>query len=321
VKGPLVVSRVGREGAPASAFTRHVPVFTSDNSTSPSAIHNDRARYILISELGLPAHALCLVTTDMQRLRNQRARPQPPNTITVEVTVEVNRQEIGSSFHDTDCPAIPPYSILPIRHPGDTRRPQVHRPAQLLSMQEPASRTLAEAAIRFAVQSAEDDARDLSMHSTPRAYPGYVHIPMEDVTSIIWNDISNLLKPGQQLADMERQRQQIQETIADRNEVDRPIEELIEDFLFLSVVDQPLFHMMRDALDANIPQQIFLRWDALRTRMRHTGKTLAVLVRQAEETTRDRWSSIIVELYFLLLEYVTSPFLDHDHRKLTNELT
>jgi hypothetical protein len=76
---------------------------------------------------------------------------------------------------------------------------------------------------------------------------------------------------------------------------------------------------MRDALDANISQQIFLRWDALRTRMRYAGKTLAVLIRQAEETTRDRWSSIVLKLYNLLLEYVTSPSLAH--RKLANELT
>jgi hypothetical protein len=273
----------------------------------------------LILELGLPAHALCLVTADMQRLRNQRAHTQSPNTITVEVTVEVHRQETGSRYHDTDYPAIPPYFILPIRHSGATQRPQVHRSAQLPRMPETTSRTLTEAAMRFAAQNAERDARDLFTHSIPRAYPGYVHMPMEDVTSIIWNDISNLLKPGRQLADVETQREQVQETTADRNEVDRPLEELIEDFLFLKIVDQPLFHMMRDALDANISQQIFLRWDALRTRMRYAGKTLAVLIRQAEETTRDRWSSIVLKLYNLLLEYVTSPSLAH--RKLANELT
>jgi hypothetical protein len=244
----------------------------------------------------------------MQRLRSHRAHPQPPNTITVQVTVEVHRQETSLSYHDTACPAIPPYSVLPIRLAGAPRRPQTHRPAQPPSMQEPASRTLAEAAMRFAAQDDERDARDLFMQSIPRAYPGYVHIPMEDVTSIIWNDIKKVLKPGQELADMERQREQVQATTPpERNEMDRSLEDLTEDFLGLIIVDKPLFHMMRDVLDTHISQQIFLRWDALRMRMKHTGKTLAVLIRQAEETTRGRWPSIILELYVLLLEYVTNP--------------
>jgi hypothetical protein len=68
----------------------------------------------------------------MHRLRNQRAQPQPPNTITVEVTVEVH-QEISSTFHDMDRSAISP--ILPVLQLNAGRdEPPLRNLVQVLGM-------------------------------------------------------------------------------------------------------------------------------------------------------------------------------------------
>jgi hypothetical protein len=244
----------------------------------------------------------------MHRLRNQRAQPQPPNTITVEVTVEVH-QETSPTFHDMDRSAISP--ILPLPQPNAGRdEPLLRNLVQVLGMQEPRNRAYGEAALRLLSHRQMRDDHTRFAITTPRAQFAYASVPIEDMAGVIRHDITNLLEPGRKPMDIERRRERLGALMAVSFELARSFRRWMQSLSHLVTVDEPLFHMVRDALHDHTPLRILARWSALMTHMCFTGQTLAALVRQAEETSRRQWPSIILELYFLLLEYATSPSLD-----------
>lgn len=79
-------------------------------------------------------------------------------------------------------------------------------------------------------------------------------------------------------------------------------------------VDKTLFCFLRDSLHSHTPHHILFRWDMLRCSMRDAGETIATLVRRAEQEPRKRWTSLILELYFLMLEYARPVLCAHAKR-------
>jgi hypothetical protein len=258
-----------------------------------------------ITERHQELHASCPLVADMPRLRNRRAHRLLPNTITVEVTVEIHQEDTLSNLYHTNRPGTPPFPVLASPQSSANRhRPQLHGLAQSFSMQEPSRRQFAEAALHSVAQIELRGFRHI--FALPASIPGHTVLSIDDVARVVWADISNLLELGLQLTAMKTQSGQMQEAAVDRAQYRIPVHEWLESFEPLVCVDKPLYHMVRDALHAHTPEFIFLRWDALRVRLGATGNTFAALVRQAEETSRHRWSSIVLDLYFLLIEYAPS---------------
>jgi hypothetical protein len=237
----------------------------------------------------------------MPRLRNRRAHRLPPDTITVEVTVEIHQEDTLSSLYHTDRPATPLFPVLASQQSSSNRhRPQVHGLAQSFSMQEPPRRLFAEAALHIIAQNEMRGFRNVFTLRTPIL--GHALLPIDDVARVIWADIGNLLELGLELAALKTPRNQIGEAVTERVQYRVPVHHWLESLELLVCVDKPLYHMLHDALHTHTPEPIFLRWDVLRSRMRATGNTFGALVRQAEETSRQGWSSIVLEFYSLLLE-------------------
>jgi hypothetical protein len=200
----------------------------------------------------------------MQHLRNRRARRHPPNTITVEVTVEIHQEDTLSSLYDTQRPATPLFPVLPSHQSSASRhRPHVHNLTQSISMQEPMGRPFEEAALRIIARNEMRGFRHVFTLPTPTT--GHAVFLINDAVRVIWADISGLLELGQQLTTLEGPREQSENTTAARDEIYMPVHDWMQSLEPLVCVDKPLFHMVCDALHAHTPQHIFLRWNALRT--------------------------------------------------------
>jgi hypothetical protein len=194
----------------------------------------------------------------MHRLRNQRrARPQPPNTITVEVTVEVH-QETSSTFHDMDCSASS--SILPVPHSSAGRDgTPLRNPIQLLGMHEPRNRAYAEEALCLLSHRQMRDDHTRFAITTPRAQFVYASVPIEDMAGVIRHDITNLLEPGRKPMDIERRRERLGALMEVSFELARSYRRWMQSLSYLVTVDEPLFHMVRDALHDHTSLRILAR--------------------------------------------------------------
>jgi hypothetical protein len=231
----------------------------------------------------------------MPLFRNRAARRSrhSQDGITVEVTVEIQEEDPLAALYDTSHPMadLPPRTL-----------DRVEDATQALSMQEPSTNRFTETVLDLIAQD-ELSALDyfLTLSTQTVEYPV---LTTHDVASLIRVDSINLLRLGQQLALAENPGAQPKMWTADNMATDVSPDAWMMGIEPLRGLDPALFHILRGSLNVHTPLRILVRWDALSQRMSNSRETLTSLVRHAEQSARHEWPPTILELYFLLLEYV-----------------
>jgi hypothetical protein len=127
---------------------------------------------------------------------------------------------------------------------------------------------------------------------------------MRDASRLIWIDVNGLLSLGQQLLAKETLYAHAKAISNETVQIDVSAEAWMDQVQSLKDVDAPLFHMLRDSINTHTPEHILLRWEALSRHMSSMGLKFENMIRHSEQWVRCQWAPIVVELYFLLLEYV-----------------
>jgi hypothetical protein len=125
---------------------------------------------------------------------------------------------------------------------------------------------------------------------------------VESAASLICSHVTSLATLGQELVDKENLEDHATAIPTETMEIDAPAAYWMHRLESLRNVDPPTFYMLRDSLHAHTSQEILFRWNTLRKHMSQKGQVLAHLLRQAEQLARQKWSPLVLELYFLLLE-------------------
>lgn len=235
---------------------------------------------------------------------DDRAYPDPPfralypqaaerrNRIYVSFSVEVNQEELATPFH--------PIPVLLTHRVGYDQYLPIQDALESFEAQMSSDSSFEEAA-RHAV--AYHETRGNHTTHLSRLPPWNRNVfTMRNASRLIWLDVKGLLSLGQQLLATEKLEDHAKAITTDIIEL-ASAEEWMNQVQALKDVDDPLFHMLRDSINAHTPAHILLRWEALRRQMLDAGLRFENLIRHSEEWVRRQWAPMVVELYFLLLEY------------------
>jgi hypothetical protein len=86
--------------------------------------------------------------------------------------------------------------------------------------------------------------------------------------------------------------------------VDVPVDVWLETLAPIRTSDRPLFFILRDSIYPHTPYPILRRWAALYRSMKEKGQTIESITRRAEYEPRIKWDPLVLQFYFLMLEYV-----------------
>jgi hypothetical protein len=244
------------------------------------------------------------IIANMPLLRNRAARrsSQSRDGITVEVTIDIQDEDPLAALFDTSHPMadLPPRTL-------DRQMMAFHQSpdedaTQALSMQEPSINQFTEAVLDLIAED-ELSALDYFLNLSTQTVE-YPVLTTHDVASLIRVDTIDLLGLGQQLVSAEFQDAQPEIWTADHMARGVSPDAWMMGIEPLRGLDAPLFHILRGSLHVHTPLRILVRWDVLRQRLSSSRETLMGLVQHAEQSARHEWPPTILELYFLLLEYV-----------------
>jgi hypothetical protein len=242
----------------------------------------------------------------MPRFRNEPTPLHPQTGITVEVTVEIHEEEEEplTSLYTSHRPMTPLGPMSLIHRLRAVRRLQVEDTDQFFSVQEPSTNDFTEVALYIV---AEDEMHEIHNNFTlPSPSVDYATLTTHDVANLIRMDMIDFLGFGQPLIVAESSEGRTEPLTVGNMETGVQADVWMTSVAPLRHIDPSLFHILRGSLHPHTPLRILARWDAFRERLGDSGQTLASLVRQAEHCARRQWPSTVLELYFLLLEYVST---------------
>jgi hypothetical protein len=223
----------------------------------------------------------------------------PSDGITVHFRVEIQQEDSLPSFYD-DRPATPLVPVLLSQLPNAPHEPTLHDLDGRFSMLAPTSSPFAETALH---SIARNELRGFhTMFALPEPSPGRTFLTASTAARLVWADVNGLLLLGQRLLTAESLEDHARAIPTDDIEIDVSVDYWMERLELLKNVDAPLFHMLRDSLHVHTPPHILYRWNTLGEHLRQADQTLATLVMEAEQLIRPKWSALVLEFYFLLLE-------------------
>ncbi|KAF2125508.1 hypothetical protein P153DRAFT_389660 [Dothidotthia symphoricarpi CBS 119687] len=224
----------------------------------------------------------------------------PANAIqvTVDIVVEISESNTSSNSYDMARPTTPPIPVPSMTTIVASSSQHISAP---VGEQLPSGDAFAQAALLSIVQSERlGFYPTFSVSDLPPLIPVFT---AEEAVSQIRRSMEELACLGQRLTKSEKLEFHAEVAPAEDIELSQSVSHWVFSLATLQQVDFSLYHILRDSLYPHTPRHIFLRWNAFRSHLNATGHMLANVVRQAEELPQRKWSPLLWEFYFLLLDH------------------